>query len=717
MLNELYQVAAALDARGIAIEEQHPSQTPMGKNDPLLVVELDRTGAPSKITIERGEIAGKLLRIRHRSNGSSFPGFNLPTPLRTLQSDDDRKELQQFCDLPRNKGIIGSNITAQVSKLYVRSLPGVFTDEQTQKFKRSINELVGWLLDDFAGSAPELRNFVLLLETVVWAKLELASFAGLLAEKLASADGNFTAEQRLLFAEWLFTAVKLPIYLQCENDDKDHCRVVDMRMGKLLNRHLVAINAKPFDSKFRNGRVATSGRDAYTGQICEIHESFPDPKVALLGNVLLFSNNTKEAHCFPRYGLGGSETFKVSKATAQRMAGALLQLASDDRLNKTCRAIPGNRRGQQDLLIAYLEDEPDAPDPYVDLFGSEAASFNVPDFAASVAPVLKALEGKVAANPNHLIRLLAIASLDTANNQISLNRSFTVREVMEAATAWQAGAANCSPVTMPFFDKQTREHILKAHAVPSPLETASILNKIWASSTEGGFKSNFQRIISVSDAYDIFVPSPPLQEVKTRFALQTLLARMRDVFAAAGRLKMISDFKARNKVLNEPARWQVLKAVALTGIFLNQLGERHELFMKEPTYQLGRLLAYADSLHQQYCKHVRGGETPTQLIGNALFSTALEQPVFALARLAERLSPYQAWAKTFKNTKQDVKSGYEKTLLKLIGECSSTFIEEHNGAFVIRVDELPARMNDVEKAKLLLGYLADHPKPRGELPL
>lgn len=197
-----------------------------------------------------------------------------------------------------------------------------------------------------------------------------------------------------------------------------------------------------------------------------------------------------------------------------------------------------------------------------------------------------------------------------------------------------------------------------------------------------------------------------MRENKSRFALQTLLARMREVFATTGRLKASSDFKD----LNEKARWQVLKSVALLGILMNQLNENWRIFMKEPTYQLGRLFAYADSLHQQYCKHVRGGETPTQLIGNALFATALEQPVFALARLAERLIPYQGWAKTFHSTDPDVKSGYEKTLLKLIGECSTHFIEERDGNFVIRADELPSRMTDTDKAKLLLGYLADHPK-------
>ena len=122
--------------------------------------------------------------------------------------------------------------------------------------------------------------------------------------------------------------------------------------------------------------------------------------------------------------------------------------------------------------------------------------------------------------------------------------------------------------------------------------------------------------------------------------------------------------------------------------------------MQEPTAQIGRLLALADSLHQQYCKHVRKGESPSQLIGNALFNTALDQPLFALARLAERLTPYQAWARTFQSKDPDAGVGLVKYLLGEIAACTAA----------IRLEELPQRMSDADKAKLLLGYLADHPK-------
>jgi hypothetical protein len=753
MLNELNQVVVALNKRGVPLVVPHAAVDPMGKSE-LLLIEVDSHAKPRRLKLLPKEVAGTLVRIAHGSEGSSFPGFNLPLPLRVLPHTIHAAKLKRLVEAQRSKDTAASPLAEAVAEIIPETSAAAFTASQTAQFRRSMQELVGWLKADFAASGSELANFRTLLDVVVSAKLELVEFAEMLAACIRGSLSEANRGELVAFAEMLFGKTHLPkckdelaseaywrakkaadeklqtpVFLDLADGNTQELPVADPRTARLLNQFLLGTKPPSYDARSRSASVTTPRRkkpssrqppptrDAYTGKDCAIPDKFPEPKLALLGNTKLFSNNTVEAGCFYRYGLGDSETFKVSAESAETMSGALFTLAGDDlalsalggkpSLGRTCRAIPGNREGKQDLLIAYLEDEPDAPDPYVELFGNEAASYDSPDFAATAKPVLDALKGKVAANPNQLIRLIAIAALDKANKQVSLSRSFTVREIVEAAKAWQAGAANCPPVTLPFFDKETKKPVTRSRTVPSPLDTASVLNKVWPSRGAGGFKPEFHRILSASDAYDIFLAPPSLREFKTRFALQTLLARMPNVFASAAVVKSTWDFKA----LNEPARWCVLKAVALTGIFLHQLGQTHGHFMKEPTYQIGRLLAYADSLHQQYCKHVRGDKTPTQLIGNALFATALEQPVFALARLAERLVPYQAWAKTFKNTKPEVKSGYEKTLLRLIGDCAAHFIEERDGTFVIRVDEVPARMSDTDKAKLLLGYLADHPKP------
>jgi len=124
--------------------------------------------------------------------------------------------------------------------------------------------------------------------------------------------------------------------------------------------------------------------------------------------------------------------------------------------------------------------------------------------------------------------------------------------------------------------------------------------------------------------------------------------------------------------------------------------------MKEPIYEVGRLLALTDRLHFQYCKFVRTSEekrkakkvdAPGELLGNSLFNFALDQPVSALARLAERIKPYRGWADTY--SEED--SGLVHWLVRQMSEAEKGIL----------VDQLPSRMSDPDKAKLLLGYLAD----------
>jgi len=747
VLNELYQVVTAMERRRVPLVVPHSAVEPMGKRE-LLLIELDSRAAPQRLKVLPSEVAGRLVRVSHSSEGSSFPGYNLPLPLRLLPKTVKAASLHALVEAQRSKGASATDMAKAAVGLFSHTSAAVFTDSQAAQFRRSMQELVGWLKADFAGSGSDLENFRKLLDVVAKAKCELPEFAEKLAACISQSQVDFSREDWVMFAEMLFgkthlpkckdplssegywrakqaadEKLQVPVFLDLADGNTRALPVADPRIARQLNQHLLEHKPRPYDAgsrrvaaqssrrKKQSAKTPIPARDAYSGQDCSIPDKFPEPKLALLGNTKLFSNNTAEAGCFFRYGLGEAETFKVSAELVEKMAGALFTLAGDDlaltalggrpSVGRTCRGIPGSRAGKQDLLIAYLEEEPDATDPYVELFGSEAASFDTPDFAASAGPVLDALVGKVAANPNQLIRLIAIAPLDKANKQVSLNRSFRVREVMDASTVWQTGALNCPPVTLPFFDRQTKKVVWKARTVPSPLETSCVLNRVWSSNSDGGFRSDFQRIISVSDAYDIFVAPLPVREGKTRFALQTLLARMRAVFVAAGRLKATSDFKA----LNEPARWQVLKAVALLGILLNQLKQQHGSFMKDSTYQVGRLLALADSLHFQYCKWVRTSDekrkrgkvdAPSELLGNSLFNLALDNPVAALARLAERIRPYKGWGDSY--TSED--AGLVHWFVRQMAEC-----ERH-----LDIATLPARMEDIHKAQVLLGYLADHPK-------
>ena len=751
MLNELYQAAKALEARHVPIIVPHSAVEPMGKSE-LLLIRLDNNANPIRVNLVPREIAGMFVRVAHGSEGSSFPGFNLPLPLRVIPQEMDVAKLKRLVELQQSKEASAAPLAEAIRLVFSETSPVTFSTSQIDQFRRSMQELVGWLKADCAKSGPELENFRTLLDVIAKAKPELPSFIQQLSICIECSVNMASRDELVEFADILFGKTYLtkckdevaseaywrakksvddklhkPVFFDVAEGNPQALPVANPQTSRVLNQFLLNLQPLAYDACSRKAPTTGSRRkksippsllqakDAYTGNDCVIPNKFPEPKLAILGNTKLFSNNTAEAACFFRYGLGDTETFKVSWETVKKMSGTLFTLAGDDlaltalggrpSLGKTCRSIPGNRSGKQDLLVAYLENEPNASDPFVELFGNKADTYDIPDFAASVKPVLDALEGRVAANPNQLIHLIAISAVDQGNKQLSLNRNFTVSEVLHAAKAWQKGAANCPPVRMPFFDKHTKKVVPKTRTMPSPLEMAIVLNKVWSSSSEGGFKADFHRILSVSDAYDIFLAPDPIKNAKTQFAFQMVLTRMRDVFAAAGKLKVTSDFK----VLNEPTRWQVLKAVALIGIFLRQLDQQHEVFMKESIYQVGRLLALADSLHFQYCKWVRTSEekqkkhevdAPSELLGNALFNTALDGPIVALARLAERIRPYKGWADTYSG--ED--AGLVHWFVRQMAECEKQ----------VDLNCLPQHMQDVHKAQLLLGYLADSHKAENE---
>jgi hypothetical protein len=721
MLNELSQVADSLERLGTVAPSRHPRINPMGKNRDLLVVSLNDAGTPSRIEVLPGETAANLFRVEHGSAGSSFPGFNLPTPLRRLDeasADALKLAVEELLALGKNKNSSPAETKESIRALFTLSKAQTFSPSQENQFQRSCAELVSELAESLPRELAGLKNFTTLVETLVKSKPTLPSFAESLAGLMVDGHAEFDRRQLLLFQGVLFGTLdwkkrtpeiaspdywkekvkqdknaNQPVYFDLASPDTTFCRVAHSETSALINTALIQTQANVAADKPAQGDLV---EDAF-GETAELQDKFPaGPKVADLGNVKLFSVNTNEVQALRRYGFNGSQSFPVSSARVQKMSDALLYLASEGKRGITCRAIPSAQPGKRDLLVAYLEGEPEGRAQLAEMFGGEANAFSDADFEAIAEPVLEILDGKVAANPNLNVRLLAFCPIDKAKKQISLNRSLRVRDVIRAARVWGEGARNVPQVTVWFYDKNTKQSVFRSYTAPCPLELASVVNRVWSADAKNGFSFTYQRALSVGDAYDVFLADAPLARQKARIALELLIARTSTVLIALGAAKIARE---RNP-LSEPVRWQSVKAIALLGILLHQLGHQKEHFMQEPITQIGRLLALADSLHLQYCKHVRKGDSPSQLIGNALLNTALEQPVFALARLAERFTPYQAWARTFQSNDPEAGVGLVKYFLGEIAACTAA----------IRLDELPQRMTDPDKAKLLLGYLADHSK-------
>ena len=145
---------------------------------------------------------------------------------------------------------------------------------------------------------------------------------------------------------------------------------------------------------------------------------------------------------------------------------------------------------------------------------------------------------------------------------------------------------------------------------------------------------------------------------------------------------------------------QAIILPSLLGLLLLKLNITKEEYMKSPPYLVGRLLSLADQLHYHYCQHVRGGSIPPQLMGNALMSTALEEPVKALALYGNRILPYQAWAKTVSGDAAKLARDFLSELGKVCAEVS--------------LSEISERCTDAGKAQMLIGYLAKPEKSDSE---
>ena len=123
--------------------------------------------------------------------------------------------------------------------------------------------------------------------------------------------------------------------------------------------------------------------------------------------------------------------------------------------------------------------------------------------------------------------------------------------------------------------------------------------------------------------------------------------------------------------------------------------------MTGTAFLMGRLLSFADTLHREYCKHVRDGGIPPQLIGNALMPAAADSPQDAVDRLRERMIIYKAWA--------DKGDGEEYRLAKwAVGQMGQVCHQ-------LSQSPLPTETDQIFRAELFLGYMARPSNEKGQV--
>jgi hypothetical protein len=268
---------------------------------------------------------------------------------------------------------------------------------------------------------------------------------------------------------------------------------------------------------------------------------------------------------------------------------------------------------------------------------------------------------------------------------VVINDFCSFSELVKSVERWNQAAKNHPPYALWLPLKKGEKASRTEPSIPFPADLLRVLQYQWI---RGGKECSKLNGCSLVSAYDLFFDRGDRTRTTARQLLAMFLQRTKQLLIEAGKVSEVADFSVF-------AKKSILQVVSFIGIILFKLGYVMEDYMKSAGYNIGRLMSLADCLHKEYCRYVRNGDIPNNLLGNSLLQTVLDNPVRGLARLSERIAVYSAPFDRLHGEEYKL-AGWAR---KQMGIVSERLAEQL----------LPNSTDDILKSQILLGYLA-HPE-------
>jgi hypothetical protein len=729
MLNETWQVYRALETSRISTDAQHPLIKPLPVSAKyILRVRLTQDGTVSEVELIDGSERNGLWRIVQTSDGS-FPMVSVNQPV--IQAADIKKD---------NVSALSSSLqTCAHNLVYKQDWPWADARQKAATLLRPLrrrneaNHLVQ-LIRRF-GLATRIPAKLLSeisktgLDRIRQGKLESTKEFGELMIGPKPTKSGKTGKMSVMLVFDLEQNTN-SIYNMATRS-----LVIDTFPTNLKKERQVRTQQT---SKLPQGNSEVRSAFGQHGSILE--EPFPQVKLPVLGGFFpLFSMHSdgQAAKCNTRYGLTEYAAFPVTLQQSRNMQDALTWLVTRDE-GTTWRGVASGRfemdarthkkREKRDLLIAFISETPKIDAKVASYFGSGSDITKV-QFEVDSRAICDALDGVVQVYPKSKLNLFLIRKASDGQAQVTLAESPRVKVVLDAAVHWEAAARNVPPVTlylpeMP-WRKETLPAVTDAHPLtPYPDQVVRLLSRQWV--RDGS--SPINHIGKPQKAAQEIV-GPGLGEVlalmlRTEGKWRATAEQMLDLLIRRVGPLLIGLFGAKHAYVPKPAghhepkqarkpepypresRDVALRAVAVFGILLDALGSKKEAYMKKAPFQIGQVLALADTLHKDYCVVVRKGQMPNTLIGTSLMRRALDNPAGALADLGERMMEYLRWAKIAQVSQEWASEDQRKIA---VNEARKKLRQYQPIADNLGGADLPTECNDIMKAQLLLGFLASPP--------
>jgi hypothetical protein len=421
-----------------------------------------------------------------------------------------------------------------------------------------------------------------------------------------------------------------------------------------------------------------------------IGDKMPSPNLPILGPTYLMSMNA-DVPSQSRYGRTSTKIFPAGKNSIQKLNNAIRFITDARKRNTTWTGVSGSFNDKSDLLITYLDEEPDTDVPLVGLFADIEADdqLKLATYEARTEHIHQSLRLIEKRGRDLHIRVIALSQIDKGRKQVIFSACYSIAAIYRGRDNWLAGAQNIPNIAVPFPMGRGKPAEWRSGYVPNPNETMGSFKLHWL---RGGQLAQAVPGVELSRIYALMLD--PDSHNQAKWLLDKYLPRTAALMIGLARfLTGGSNLPQSFRKTMDRALPQALIVIAVYGILLHHQDRKKEIYMEGRDYLLGQFLQFSDLLHKLYCEHERKGSIPPQLIGNAAVSMAIQSPNRALQVLSQRMLVYLAWADRYKG----VDAGLVKWTRKELGRISAD----------LKDTDLSSKVAPTGKAELLLGYLAN----------
>lgn len=680
MLNELFSLNSSMEAAGISSVSLHKHYKTCRKgNCFFLLIAPDGTVADLEPLKDLERIQS--IRRYAVSNNFSFPAFNIPA-LFIARNDNAKRALKDLRNLLGSRNIRSVNRAILLSKVgdVEKMCDSLWTQSLKDRIKKclasaGLRQKLGNALEQIPNDYSAFSELIKRSETINPDKMH-DQIHSIIIRKLQTFP-----EQAPFWIDTLAISSsekKVSIVLELADQSSFLYPANHKRVVSWVNSILMQASHPPMREK-----VSDPQNDAFGQPITDLDLSTKLPSVNLprLGDTKLRAMH-KQSPCRRRYNTIESRSFPVGETARQAMKNSLEWLGNGSRRGKTWEDISNACGYDRALLFAYPSKLSDDPPEFAGLFQASAADGQ--KFEDTAARVLQTLKGISQDSPNTQMRIFALAKVDKARTKLLLSKDYSVSALLKGAEDWQTGCENMPLIKLNIGSEASPFWI--EPITPFPTQAVKSLNVAWL---EGGKRTNVVHGLGIGEGVTLLLETGFTLRQTVNRALSLLLVNSKPLLLAIGHADHRRDGSTR---LDSRHSIHANLVPSLLGLLLYKQNVKKGMYMHSASFLVGRLFALADLLHKEYCKHVRKDSLPSQLIGNALMPSVIDNPERGLARLGERLRIYQSWA----NTAQGRDFRCAKWVLSQMGKVSSELASI----------DLPDRTNDADKAQMLLGYLA-----------